>query len=1289
MNPLLLGDENVRSRLAEGLDTGGWHSDRRCLSGTRTRYLARIWEWVRSDEGPAVCWLSGVAGSGKSSISHELAATLHAKRRPYSSFFFRHDDGSLALSAVRLLAYGLSFVSGLRELVVEAMEQSNDTRVNPTMEEQFATLLVAPLQEFAAISPMTTVVLVVDGIDECPADIRTSFLAAIRSGAPLLPSTAKIFLTSRPRDDVRGYLEALESLKIPVAIGVGKDDGDVERFLQHELERISKAAGLEHTWLTSEIKRDAGALAARAGGLFQWARLLSSLLDNRDRPREVVSRVLGGVETSATPEVNLDELYTEALNIALPAAADDRGLEALYRRVVGTVLATQQPLTVSAICTLLKAEEDDNTHDATGVIRALLEDLGCLLVLNPISGGAVVVRIAHTSFYDYVSSRDRCPSNWFIDAHEASVRLGSRCFSLMMKSLRRDICRMGSPFTNKDVSSETIYRYIVTGLRYACSHAFAHVAGDSGNIRMLETFLTEKLLEWLEAMSLMRHLDTAVELMQQALAELSQVCVSRRPLIRFLTPYLILDFARDKQNAASASSVEILQDAVRFVGRFGSILDKSAIQVYFSALPFTPHRTTLYRVYSARYRDIPHITYGYSESWPEELCTVRNLGGGDHTPRQLAFSADSSRLGISTPTHVVTASPVTGVQLGKFRLGDPLLASGSGSAAAESPIIALGCRATSLASVTPKLLLRIADNRSLKEVQLTLPQRSRDRSPSPEPKPKLEPPMEVTCAAFDENVNTLCVGCSDGRLQLWKLRRSSWEPERDGFPYSHSSAVVCVAVASEMLTSVSQRELKIGPCGDSRNGDVTRETLTLMPKWLPEARDIRLSFIASSAAAWVCVVSFRFTATDDHSVYVASSTDHGGKKIFGSDSSSYPVHALSSDGSVVTVVCGDLVQRFSTTTHSLLEKRTLSGVDSTRLDRFPVISPDCRLVAVCDGEVVHIRDLAQPPVKRPDSGGPSIKATGVILTKHCYIVKGGKQQWLARVHADGTSEDKVQLGEHEIERFAVSNDGTRLAALSFYQGKTQHGFLEIANLHSRRRHTTTWPVALHDSFTDWEICDMQFSATGKHVGIVFFLSNASYVCACDLESGSLRWKQLPGKMRPLAARSLRGEELIVVRTRDVWKIDLGLASTGGVVRHELYNSDPYTIATFYAKFTETESSGWLLEIASRLWDRPPRYTVWNVSTDTVGVAPEAEEKARGIKPTIAHLEVAQKGSFGHWVLSNVGQRVCCIPEEYCSNWEVKAQSSVCHDRLALVTGSGVLLVVDFRPMTEYLNRVSS
>lgn len=448
----------------------------------------------------------------------------------------------MALSAIRLLAYGLSFVSGLRELIIQAMEQSNDTRVNLTMVEQFTTFIVTPLHEFASICPSMTVVLVIDGMDECPEDIRPSFLSAISTGVPLLPSTVKVYLTSRPRVDMHQCLETLKTLKIPVTVGAGMDDGDIEYYLQHELEKTSKAAGLEKTWPASQIKGDASALASKAGGVFQWASLLSSLLVNRVQPRDVVARMLE-VETSSALEVNLDALYTEALSMSLPEVAKDVNLGSLYHQVVGTVLAAKQPLTFSGICFLLKADSDD----ARSAIRALLVNLGSVLVLHRVRGGALVVRVGHPSFRDYVTSQERCPPSWFIEPHQASVQLGSRCFSVIAGSLRRDICRMGSPsVTNKDVSSGTIYKYIVTGLQYACLHAFTHVERDSGNLRMLETFLMEKLLEWLEAMILMGFLDTAVELMQDALAILGQVS--------YALPYFYSTYLHSYSLCASAKS---------------------------------------------------------------------------------------------------------------------------------------------------------------------------------------------------------------------------------------------------------------------------------------------------------------------------------------------------------------------------------------------------------------------------------------------------------------------------------------------------------------------------------------------------------------------------------------------------------------------------------------------------------------------------------------------------------------------------------------------------------------
>ncbi|KAI9466620.1 hypothetical protein BJY52DRAFT_4177 [Lactarius psammicola] len=1247
MNTKHLRNEAIRMRLAEGLNTGGWRSDCRCIPGTRTRYIDRIWEWIHSPDGPTLCWLNGVAGSGKSAISHELAATLHTKRRPYGCFFFGHGDAALARSAVQLLAYGLSFVSGLRELIIQALEQSDDTRTHPTMEEQFMALIVTPLREFAGVCPETTVVLVIDGVDECPPDTRLAFLAALRSGIPRLPTNVKVFLTSCQRGDVRSVVVALTPLIVHLAVGSSQDDSDIELFLQRELLRIRDAGGLERTWHPSQIKKDAGALSIRACGLFRWAKLAIALLDTQTRPREMIARILN-VTDILTPsmwsEGSLDALYAEALRVAVPAEAQDKDLHSLYRQVMGTVVAAQEPLTISAICTFLN--ESGVSCDAS-TVHTLLENLGSVIVLRHTRGGAVVVRIGHRSFSEYVTTPLRCPSTWYINLQRASTQLGSRCFSLMAKGLKRDICRMHGPsVANKDVSSATIYQNITTGLRYACGHAFAHISGDKENGRLLETFLMEKLLEWLEAMSLLGLLDTAVELLRHALAEL-------------------------EQEKSHTSCVEILQDAIRFVGRFGSVINKSAMNIYYSALPFAPQNTTLYRVYATRYRDIPRVTLGYLESWPEELCTVRNLGGDGNSPRRLAFSADSSRLALATSTHLVTASLLTGIQLGgKYRLG---------SSDAEFPI-ALACRPAYLASITSGLVLRTVDAHSLKEVQLSLP-------PTSSSSGTLSP--EVSCATFDQSVNTLFVGFRDGRVHVWRLRRYSWEPDRNSHPQSHLSAVHCVAASSELFASVSQRELKIGPFVDSKAADVAKETLTLTPRCLTEARDaangdwsVRLSFSATSATAWACVVSLHHDSPASHSVHILTSGDQRGRKVFAFNSSSYPVYSLSRDASILTVICDDLLLRWSTTLRSLLEKRTLLSVDRSRPDRFPVISPDGHLLALCDEEVVHIKDLMKSLPRRPENDA-GIKAAGVILTEKCYIVEAGKGHRLVRVRGDGTSEDIVELGEHQIEHLAVSADGRKLASLSFYRGKTR-GVLEIADLKSKRRATTTtWPVVLHDSFTDWDVCQMEFSATRKYVAVMFFLRaiEASYVCVCDLKSGALRWKQLPGKLRPLAARSLRGEELIMVRPRDLWKIDLETMASSS--RLKLSSRDTYKTATCYAKFTDrtdgsSSSAPALLEMASRLWNKPPWYRVWNPETVT-----REEAEAAQIKRTAAYLEVHDTNAFGYWVLDNMGQRICCIPEEHCSGWSTKTMSSIGGNRLALVNGdTNAMLMVDFKPMMK-------
>ena len=111
-------------------------------------------------------------------------------------------------------------------------------------------------------------------------------------------------------------------------------------------------------------------------------------------------------------------------------------------------------------------------------------------------------------------------------------------------------------------------------------------------------------------------------------------------------------------------------------------------------------------------------------------------------------------------------------------------------------------------------------------------------------------------------------------------------------------------------------------------------------------------------------------------------------------------------------------------------------------------------------------------------------------------------------------------------------------------------------------------MALHNSFNNWDICHMEFSATKKHIMVVFFLRviEGSYICMCNLKSGTLRWKQLPEKKGSLATCSLWGEELIIMGSRDMWKVNLETKTSSSW--HKLYSRDSYQVAICYARFTD-------------------------------------------------------------------------------------------------------------------------
>jgi hypothetical protein len=151
-----------------------WNSRQRnsaigCLEGTREALLETIYDWVKDTDpfGPRIFWLTGLAGTGKSSVAHTVAEYCHRGQLLGASFFFSRDqaDRSDPRLVFSTIAHQLStFHYSFKTLIAHALEADLDLgRANART--QLQKLITEPLQRASGVS--SPVVVVMDALDEC------------------------------------------------------------------------------------------------------------------------------------------------------------------------------------------------------------------------------------------------------------------------------------------------------------------------------------------------------------------------------------------------------------------------------------------------------------------------------------------------------------------------------------------------------------------------------------------------------------------------------------------------------------------------------------------------------------------------------------------------------------------------------------------------------------------------------------------------------------------------------------------------------------------------------------------------------------------------------------------------------------------------------------------------------------------------------------------------------------------------------------------------------------------
>ncbi|KAJ6549791.1 hypothetical protein B0H19DRAFT_1237004 [Mycena capillaripes] len=326
-----------------------------CLPGTREDILDDISKWLTIPSDTSnILWLSGVAGSGKSSIATSLSQR------------FRDQDC----------------------LVIEQKPGIVDAPIR----RQFEALLRGPL---VSVQPYMekSIVIILDALDECSDNNwRATLISLITDGFPTLPVVFRFLITSRPDVDISGQFHAQHNITAQtLGMSTAKTEGDVTFYIQWRLERIrTQDHNIPREWPGAFAINQ---LAEHSGGLFIWASTACNFIQGFD-PQERLEKLLA---RDFRDESRLDEIYTIALQNSAPWTSDDH-FAVKARGILGCIVLSRAPLNDKTMDSLLFFKP--------GTASKVLAYLGCVIHRT----SDKTARVLHASFSDYLMDSDRSAS---------------------------------------------------------------------------------------------------------------------------------------------------------------------------------------------------------------------------------------------------------------------------------------------------------------------------------------------------------------------------------------------------------------------------------------------------------------------------------------------------------------------------------------------------------------------------------------------------------------------------------------------------------------------------------------------------------------------------------------------------------------------------------------------------------------------------------------------------------------------------------------------------------------
>ncbi|CAI0652876.1 unnamed protein product, partial [Colletotrichum noveboracense] len=586
----------------------------RCESGTRTRIQQTIYQWADNDSGEPIFWLVGPAGTGKSTVARTVADSLAREKRLVAGYFFKrgeHGRNSTTRLFPTLAAQLAEAISPFKGCLSKSLGGlGRDAMDKKGLEAQFDQLFWQPLAELSVFDTgRLTRVIIIDALDECEQPMHLSRVLSELSRLDALATVRlRVLITSRP--EVANAFQTLPQTNFRTLKLLDRElreDSltDIELYIRKRFADVSAKRNFRlDSWPAPEDVNRLLHLSTTPEPLFIYAATLCRFVCNERVGKNPKRQLRLWLKQCDENQSQLNQMYEPVLR-QLCLDSDEAETKQLLQ-LLGSIVLVAEPLSATSLACLLSMDTDD--------INCWLQGLHAVLDVPSENRGPI--RLLHKSFSDFLLSPvESGASDHRVNAVETHAMLATKCIQRMNNGLQRDICDTQQPdVLRDDIDKEVIDIHVSPGLQYACLYWVYHLQQSGGLLRdEVHEFLKIHLLHWLEVLALLGKVSVGAA----AINQLSNMCQQR--------------------SMAPLGLSEFVKDASKVIGSFGSMIERTPLQVYGALILFSPVSSRVrQRCWDQRLLNLPYI-HGVKSDWD---ALRQTLEGHTSTVNAVAFSPD-------------------------------------------------------------------------------------------------------------------------------------------------------------------------------------------------------------------------------------------------------------------------------------------------------------------------------------------------------------------------------------------------------------------------------------------------------------------------------------------------------------------------------------------------------------------------------------------------------------------------------------------------------------------------